>query len=94
MTLDAADYFVMFWSSFFAVFLLGLQSKNVNQSRYMAAVITSFGISVSQFTFVKYAANGSYDVFGVTAVGGCAGIACSIWFYKSFMEGRRSNGRN
>lgn len=62
MTHGLADYFTMFVSNFVLVFLLGLQSKNVNAGRYMAAVTTSFGISVANFIFVKYAAAGSYDV--------------------------------
>jgi hypothetical protein len=86
MTHTVADYFVMFASNFSVIFLLGLQSKNVNASRYIAAITTSFGISVSQFIFIKYVVAGSYDVFAVCAIGGCSGIAFSIWFYKNFME--------
>lgn len=89
MTYTFADFFTMFWSNFFVVFLLGLQSKNVNQSRYVAAVVTSFGISVAQFIFVKYAATGSYDAFFICAAGGCSGIAFSIWFYDEVMHRHR-----
>lgn len=85
------DYIVMFWSNFAVVFLLGLQSKNVNAGRYVASVATSVGISVSQFIFVKYAASGSYLAFVACAAGGGAGIAFSIWFYQRFME-RKNHG--
>lgn len=88
MTHTLADYAAMFFSNFFVVFLLGLQSKNVNAGRYAAAVVTSLGISVGNFIFVKYVAAGSYDVFAVCAVGGAVGIAVSIWFYQNFMEKR------
>ena len=84
-----ADYFAMFFASFFVVFLLGLQSKNVNQSRYTAAIVTSFGISVSNFTFVKYASTGGHASFWVCAIGGCLGIAFSIWFYDNILHTRR-----
>lgn len=94
MTYELSDYFGMFWSNFSVVFLLGLQSKNVNQSRYMAAVVTSFGISVGQFLFVKYASSGSLFAFGICAAGGCAGIAFSIWFYANFMEKRRARAHH
>lgn len=80
------DYTTMFFSNMLVVFLLGLQSRNVVAGRYFAAVITSFGISVANFIFVKYATKGSYDVFAVCAAGGCLGICLSIWFYKRFME--------
>lgn len=79
----------MFVSNFVLVFLLGLQSKNVNAGRYLAAVSTSLGISVANFLFVKYASKGSFDVFAVCATGGCCGIAFSIWFYQRFMEKKR-----
>ena len=85
----ALDLLTMFWSNFFIVFLLGLQSKNVNRGHYFLAVVTSFGISVSQFIFVKYAATGSYTAFALCAAGGCCGIAFSIWFYKHFIERKK-----
>lgn len=91
MTHTLIDYLTMFWSNFFVVFLLGLQSKNVVNGHYTAAVITSLGISVANFIFVKYAVTGSYDVFAVCALGGCTGIAVSIWFYKKLIE-RKKNG--
>ena len=80
------DYLSMFGASFVAVFLLGIQSKNVNQGRYKAAIVTSFGISVSQFFFVKFASGGRLDTLAVCAIGGCAGIAFSIWFHQTFIE--------
>ena len=86
MTHALADYALMFAGSFVLVFLLGIQSRNVVAGRYLAAITTSFGISVSNFIFVKFAATGSYDVFFVNAVGGCLGIAGSIFFYKSIIE--------
>lgn len=85
------DYPAMFAASFFSVFLLGLQSKNVNQSRYVAAIVTSFGISVANFIFIKYAAAGSLVAFFVLATGGCTGIASSIWFYDKVMKRKKSD---
>ncbi|WP_297478366.1 hypothetical protein [Ferrovum sp.] len=85
-------HFAIFLCTFFSVFLLGLQSKNVNQGRYTAAIITSFGISVAQFAFVKYAVAGSYYAFAFSAVGGCFGITFSIWFYKHIIE-RNQHGK-
>lgn len=88
--MTAIDALIMFGTSFLQVFLLGLQSKNVNQGRYGAAVVTSFGISVANFTFVKYAASGGYTAFALCSAGGCCGIAFSIWFYQKFMERKRN----
>lgn len=86
MTHTIAEYLLMFVGSFILVFLLGIQSRNVVAGRYLAAMMISFGISVSNFIFVKYAATGSLDVFFVNAAGGCLGIAGSIFFYKNIME--------
>lgn len=76
----------MFLSNMFSVFLLGIQSKNVMYSRYIAAVVTSFGISIGNFLFAKFAANGGMMEFFVCAAGGCAGIASSIFFHDRFMR--------
>lgn len=83
------EYLVMFAGSFVLVFLLGLQSRNVVAGRYFAAMMTSFGISVSNFIFVKFAATGQIDVFFINAAGGCLGIAFAIWFYKHIVERKR-----
>ncbi len=88
MSYAATAYLLIFCSSFVVVFLLGLQSKNVNQGRYVAAMLTSLGISVSQFVFVKYAAVGSLDVLFVSAAGGVLGIASSMWFHRHVIEKR------
>lgn len=90
MTHSLIEYLLMFVGSFVLVFLLGIQSRNVVAGRYLAAVLTSFGISMSNFIFVKFAATGSYDVFFVNAAGGCLGIAGSIWFYKHILERRHA----
>lgn len=84
-----ADYLTMFASSLCVVFLLGIQSKNVMNSRYLAAVLTSAGINVAQFIFVKYAAAGALSTLAVTTAGGCTGIACAILFYDHVL-GRKA----
>lgn len=83
---DFADVITMLVGSFVVVFLLGLQSRNVNMGRYVAAIVTSVGISVSQFIFVKYAASGNIWALLISTVGGCLGVASSIWFWKNIME--------
>jgi len=88
MTHTLADYGLMYVASFAMVFLLGLQSKNVIAGRYIAAIITSIGISTANFTFVKYAAAGTWQAFVVCAAGGAAGIAGSIWFYEHVLSRR------
>lgn len=81
--LDAA---VIFLGAFINVFLLGLQSRNVVAGRYAAAMLTSAGISLAQFIFVKFAATGSLTVLAISTAGGCLGIGSAIWFYRHIME--------
>ena len=80
------DYGLMFLSSFVLVTLFGLQSKNVQHSRYFAAFFISIGISVSNFIFVKYAATGSFDVVFATASGGAFGIITAIYIHDKAVE--------
>lgn len=88
MSYSLIDYLSMFASNFGVVFLLGLQSRNVVAGRYIAAALVSFGISVAQFIFVKYAVTGSFTAFFVCALGGMGGISSSIGFYKHVIEKR------
>lgn len=83
---SAADVLAMLLGSFIVVFLLGLQSRNVIAGRYISAMVTSVGISGSQFIFVKYAYTGSLWVLLISSLGGCLGIASSIWVWKNIME--------
>jgi len=89
--MSIADFLLVFLGNFTVVFLLGIQSRNVQHGRYLAAVLTSAGINISNFIFVKYASNGALAVLGVSTLGGCMGIATAIWFYKHIIE-RKSNG--
>jgi len=52
--------------------------------------MTSAGISLSQFIFVKYAASGSLTVLAISTLGGCLGIASAIWFYGNVMSKGRA----
>lgn len=89
LELSLADAAIIFAGAFTVVFLLGLQSRNVVAGRYWAAIMTSAGISLSQFIFVKYAAGGSLMVLAISTLGGCLGIAAAIWFYGNVMERRK-----
>lgn len=89
--MSCSDAAIVFLGAYTVVFLLGLQSRNVVAGRYVAAMLTSAGISLSQFIFVKYAAGGSLAVLGISTLGGCLGIASAIWFYKHIME-RKTHG--
>ena len=73
------QYVILFFAAFFMVGLLGLQSKNVQHSKYVAAAITSMCISLANFVFVKAVAIGGYDTLFVVMVGGASGIMVAIY---------------
>lgn len=82
-----------FLSNFFVVFLLGLQSKNVQQSRIVSAMMTSLGISVAQAYFIKFVASGDPVLFVTCAIGGCVGIACSIVLHDFLIDRKLKKGK-
>lgn len=79
------DYATIFVATFFLVGLLGLQSKHVMHSKYLAAAVTSMMISVSNFVFVHYAATGNLSVLLVTAIGGAMGVVTSIYVHDNYL---------
>jgi len=79
---------MLFFAAFFMVGLLGLQSKNVQHSRYLAAATTSMGISLANFIFVKSVAMGGYDTLLVVMVGGATGIMTAIYAHDHHMMKR------
>ncbi len=80
------DYIILFTASFFLVGLLGLQSKNVQNSQYYMAALTSIAISVANFVFVKAVAIGSYDTLFVVMVGGASGIIVAIYAHDHLLS--------
>lgn len=82
------DYLALFLSGFFMTMLLGLQSKNVNQSRYWAAGITSVGILAAQIVFAKAAVHGGYPEYIILAIGSALGITSSIWIHDRAVKSK------
>lgn len=74
-------------ASFSTVFLMGLQSKNVMHSQYVAAFVTSVGIGVTNTIFIRFAVGddmGMFFLFGVLPAS--FGICCSIWVHDKWMK--------
>jgi len=82
-----SEMVMLFFASFFNVFLLGLNSQFVRDRWIAACIFISFNISCAQFVYTRVVAN-SDDVllsFIGSSVGGASGIASSIVFYAWFM---------
>lgn len=82
------SYVMLFFAAFFMVGLLGLQSKNVQHSRYLAAAMTSMGISLSNYIFVKSVAMGGIDTLLIVMVGGASGIMAAIYAHDHHLMKR------
>jgi len=82
------SYVMLFFAAFFMVGLLGLQSKNVQHSRYLAAAMTSMGISLSNYIFVKSVAVGGIDTLLIVMVGGASGIMAAIYAHDHHLMKR------
>lgn len=83
--MELIDHAILFLSTFFNVFLLGFNSKNVHQSRYFLAFAASWGITVAQYFFVRYAVSGDGMLFIViSGLGGSLGIVSAIYIHDRF----------
>jgi len=83
------QYVLLFFAAFFLVGLLGLQSKNVQHSKYVAAAITSMAISIANFVFVKSVATGGFDMMFTGMVGGACGIIVAIYAHDHHIMKRK-----
>lgn len=79
---------LLFLSSLFMVFLLGIQSLNVNGGHYLAAALTSFLIGICNFFVLRYVPNSNFSLLPAAAyvAGGPIGIVVSMWFHQKFMK--------
>lgn len=84
------DIFIIYSATFSNVFLLGFQSKNVHKSRYFLAFLTSIGITLAQYFFVRYGANEQNGMLFlvIAGLGGGMGIVFAIYLHD-VMEGEK-----
>lgn len=73
------DALLVLFSTFFAVYFLGLQSVNVNQRLYLAAGISSLAISSSHIALYKLVPDSGWLQILGYYLGGVTGITASIW---------------
>ncbi len=64
------------------MFLLGVQSRNVNTGKYAAAAATAFLIGVAQLFVVRgLALSNPWDAFCLTSVAGPSAIVSAMWLH-------------
>lgn len=88
------SFVIIFVTTFVSVFLLGFQSKNVHQSRYALAALTSSGIALTQYVFIRYAMTTEGLLFVLTsALGGSAGIVTAIYTHDRVISKSHKKGK-
>lgn len=83
---------LLFASTFALVFLLGLQFLNVNGGHYVAAFMTSFGISLSQLILYKLMPDASLSEIVAYMSGAPFGIVLSMYVHRRTIGRRREPG--
>lgn len=85
-------YSLLLLGSFLNVFLLGLNSQYVRDRKVAICFMISWGISVSQFTYIYIIANTPDIVlsFFIGSLGSSLGIVSSIYFYN-YLSSRKTN---
>lgn len=75
---------LLFVSTFFTVFLLGLQNLNVVNYKYGLAVITSFGISWANYYLYKIIPTTEFTPVRVVlyCAGGALGVVSSMALFQ------------
>lgn len=87
--MSATNILLLFVATYINVMLLGLQSKNIHRSMYLAAFVTSMSITATNYVFVKFAVDKSGLMFvAVAGLGGALGIVTSIWLHDRFFNKR------
>lgn len=78
----------LFASTFFVVFLLGVQQLNVQHDHQLAAFFTSIGIGLAQLALFKLAPDASGTEIAAYLSGGPIAIVCAMkahpWLRRRF----------
>ena len=87
---------LVFVAQFCAVFALVMNSKLLRDDRWELAMLNSFIISITQFTFIWVVANTGdvVNTFMFAAVGGSLGCGASHLFYTRWIMRTKFGGRS
>lgn len=77
---------LIFLSSMALTMFLGFQSKNVNQSKYVAAACTSVAISFCNLITVKAIITDEPLSIGLMMIGSAIGIVLSIYLHDNYLK--------
>lgn len=84
----------LFAVSYFSVFILGFQSRNINSGHFKMAAICSVGIGLSNAYVWKHiiGAGASWPEWFTYSIAGGCGITSAMWFHQRFMTKEKKHG--
>ncbi|AWY03057.1 holin [Pseudomonas phage SCYZ1] len=80
-----AQVLLVFWSAYFQVFLLGLNSKLLRDDKIKAGFVVSWCITLAQFAYIWAVGNSHLSIgwfLFVSGWGGAIGITTAQYFYR------------
>jgi membrane associated rhomboid family serine protease len=81
-----ADTLLVFASSYALVFLLVIQQRTIQASRYLMAFLFSSLIGVVNTLIVRGAVGDDLTWFLIAhCLGGSSGVVCAIWLYDTVL---------
>lgn len=80
------DTLILFFGSFFSVFLLGFNSQLVKDGNALGAFSIAWFITLSNMLYTRsFVLSTSFSSsYLVAGLGSSVGIVCSIWCYRAF----------
>jgi hypothetical protein len=84
----------LFVVSYFSVFVLGFQSRNINSGQFALAAMCSIGIGLSNAYVWRHItmANASWAEWITYSVAGGVGITSAMWFHRRFITKDKPRG--
>lgn len=87
------ELILVFFAGFSSVFLLGFQSRNVNNGNYGWAAVTSFMIAMMQTTlWGTLFSNLTWVSSTVYGLSGCLGITSSMFVHQRLIKKKERPG--
>ncbi len=80
------ETFILFFGSFFSVFLLGFNSQLVKDGNVWGAFSIAWFITLSNMLYTRsFVLSSSFEnSYLIAGLGSSIGIVCSIWCYRAF----------
>lgn len=79
-------YLLALAASFCGIFLKGLQVQNITKGHYVAAILTSYSMAVTDVITVGLVAHNGWEMALPVGTGGSMGIVLSIYVHRKYTK--------